>query len=290
MSGRLFPANAEVDGFLTGPDSVVWRCASDVRLNAAVLYPLLLQVAHPTVAAGVRDYSDFEHRPWERLMATLDYVTVLVYGGRDAVAAGRRLRALHQQFRGLREDGQPYHALEPEAYAWVHATLIEAYVAGHATFGRPMSPPEIERLYRECRGLGRLIGVREQDMPASWPAFREYFARMTAHELEPTAAVDRVLAALRRAPPPPVSIPDLVWRALRLPASQVLRLGGVGLMSSDLRTRLGIRWGAVDEAQFRALGRLSRSLTPLMPMSLQVTGPARLRGRREAIARGPLGP
>ena len=57
-----------------------------------MLYPLLLQVAHPTVGAGVHDYSDFEQRPWDRLMKTIDYVSLLVYGGRDAAAAGRRLR------------------------------------------------------------------------------------------------------------------------------------------------------------------------------------------------------
>jgi uncharacterized protein (DUF2236 family) len=286
---RLFPAEAEVDGLLMGPDSLAWRCTSDVRLYAVMLYPLLLQVAHPTVGAGVRDYSDFERRPWNRLMGTIDYVSLLVYGGRDAVAAGRRLRALHQQFKGVREDGQPYHALEPDAYAWVHATLIETYVAGHAWFGRPMSSTEIRRFYEEYRGLGRLIGVREGDLPESWEAFRDYFERMISTELVRTESVGRVLTSISQAPPPPLPIPDLVWRALRLPAAQVLRLGGIGMMSSSLRKRLDIPWSAADEAQFRTLARISRSLTPVLPMSLQVTGPAQLRWRRRAIAKGPLG-
>jgi uncharacterized protein (DUF2236 family) len=286
---RLLPADAEVDGILTGPDSMAWRYTSDVRLYAVMLYPLLLQVAHPTVGAGVRDYSDFEHRPWNRLIGTIDYVSLLVYGGRDAVEAGRRLRALHQQFRGVREDGQRYHALEPDAYAWVHATLIETYVAGHRTFGRPMNQVETERFYAEYRGLGRLIGVREDDLPGSWDAFREYFDRMTSEELMRTQSVDQVLGAIRRAPPPPLPIPDLVWRALRLPASQVLRLGGIGLLSSSLRNRLGIPWTIADQAQFQALARASRSLTPVLPMSFQITGPAELRWRRQAIAKGPLG-
>jgi uncharacterized protein (DUF2236 family) len=290
MSARLFPSEEEVDGLLTGPDSLAWRRTSDVRLHAVMLYPLLLQVAHPTVGAGVRDYSDFERRPWDRLMGTIDYVSLLVYGGRDAVAAGRRLRELHQQFRGVREDGQRYHALEPDAYAWVHATLIETYVAGHAAFGRPMTRSQIDRFYAEYRGLGRLIGVREHDLPDSRDGFREYFERMTTQELVRTQAVDRVLGAMRQAPPPPLPIPDVVWRALSLPASQVLRLGGIGLMSPSLRDRLGIPWNAADEARFRALGSLSRSLTPVLPLRLRVTGPAQLRWRRQAIAQGPLAP
>ena len=54
---------------------------------------------------------------------------MLVYSGREAVAAGRRLRELHKRFRGNRADGTRYSALEPEAYAGVHATLLEPAVS-----------------------------------------------------------------------------------------------------------------------------------------------------------------
>ena len=104
MNGSLFPTDAELDHLLVGPGSVTWRTTSDARLYAVMLYPLLLQVAHPTVGAGVSDYSDFEQRPWNRLLRTIDYVSLLVYGGDDAAAAGRRLRALHKSFKGTRED------------------------------------------------------------------------------------------------------------------------------------------------------------------------------------------
>lgn len=289
MGDAPFPTESELEGLLVGPDSVSWRCTSDPRLYGAMLYPLLLQVAHPTVGAGVSDYSDFERRPWDRLLRTIDYVSLLVYGGRDAVAAGRRLRSLHKGFRGTREDGTPYYALEPEAYAWVHATLIETYVRGHAHFGSPLSRREIECFYVEYRGLGRLIGVRERDLPPTWAGFRRYFEEMSAQRLVRTAAVDRVLATIRHAPAPPVAVPELAWRALRLPAGQVLWLGGVGLMGAGLRRRLGVAWSLADEAQFRTLGAVSRALTPLMPERLRITGPAQLRWRREAIEHGPLG-
>ena len=289
MEDRLFPRDTELEGLLVGPDSVTWRSTSDPRLYAAMVYPLILQVAHPTVGAGVSDYSDFERRPWDRLLKTIDYVSLLVYGGPDAAPAGRRLRALHKGFRGTKPDGSRYYALEPKAYAWVHATLIETYVRGHANFGSPMTPAEVERFYREYRGLGRLIGVRERDLPPSWPGFRRYFEEMCADGLERTLAVDQVLGTIRHAPAPPVRVPDLIWRALRLPAGQMLWLGGVGLMGGALRRRLGVRWSLAEEAQFRALGALSRSLTPLMPERLRVTGPAQLRWRREAIEQGALG-
>jgi uncharacterized protein (DUF2236 family) len=289
MSTTLFPPDTELDQILLGPDSVTWRSTSDARLYAVMLYPLLLQVAHPTVGAGVRDYSDFDQRPWNRLLRTIDYVTLLVYGGPEAAPAGRRLREMHKRFRGVREDGRRYHALEPDAYAWVHATLIETYVRGHQHFGRAMSPAEVERLYCEYRQLGRLIGVRERDLPPTWRGFREYFDRMVAEELVKTASVTRVLSTVRHAPAPPLPVPDRLWRALRMPAGQVLWLGGVGLLSPPLRRRLGVSWSRREEAQFRALGRISRGLTPVMPERLRVMGPTQLRWRRRAIARGPLG-
>jgi uncharacterized protein (DUF2236 family) len=287
----LFPAEHEIPGLLVGPDSVTWRYASDMRLYFVMLYALLLQVAHPVVGAGVRDFSDFDERPWNRLLRTIDYVTVLVYGGADAVAMGRRLRSLHKGFKGTREDGRPYYALEPEAYAWVHATLLETYVAGHEHFGHPMRPDQKERFYREYRGLGRLIGVREKDLPDTWAGFRTYFDETCATELVRTASVDRVLAATRGEVPAPLPImPEALWRAIRIPASRAMWLGGVGMLAPELRDRFGIPWNDRDERQFNALGRTTRALTPVLPKPLRIVGPAQLRMRKRAIARGPLGP
>lgn len=271
-----------------GPDSVAWQYGSDARLQLIALYPLLLQVAHPTVSAGVRDYSEFERSPWERLMRTLDYVTVLIYGGQDAIAAGRRLRALHKRFRGVGEDGRRYYALEPGAYAWVHATLIEAYVAGHAHFGRPMRPDQVERFYLEYRGLGRLIGVRDDALPSEWSGFRKYFEQSSAKLLH-TDSVDRVLASIARASRPPLPIPEPLWRALRIPAARVIWLGGLGPMDPALRRRLGIRWHLTDELAFRTIGQLTRGADPVIPKRMKLSGPKQLSARADAIAHGPLG-
>jgi uncharacterized protein (DUF2236 family) len=289
VATALFPSDTELDEIVVGPDSVAWRRTSDARLYLVMLYPLLLQVAHPTVGAGVHDYSDFERRPWDRLLRTIDYVSLLVYGGRHAAPAGRRLRELHKRFSGIREDGERYHALEPDAYAWVHATLIQTYVSGHAHFGTPLRPAETEQFYREYRRLGRLIGVRDRDLPHTWAGFSAYFDEMVSGELVATKAVKSVLKTIRHAPAPPVPVPDVLWRALRMPAGQALWLGGVGLLDHPLRARLGVRWGRLDEAQFRTLGRLSRGLTPVLPKRLKVMGPAQLRWRQRAIAHGPLG-
>ena len=244
-----------------GPQSVAWRFGSDARLYLGMLYPLLLQVAHPTVGAGVRDYSNFEERPWERLLRSLDWVNLLIYGGHDAVAAGRRLRAVHKGFQGTREDGKRYYALEPDAYAWVHATLLQSYVVGHAHFGKPMSRQEVEGFYREYRGLGRLAGVRDHDLPPDWAGFRDYFDRMVETALCRTESVDRVLRSVKDPAHPPIPMPDLAWRAISAPAQRSLWLGGIGLLGPALRERLGVEWTRSDGRAFRALCAVSRRLT-----------------------------
>jgi uncharacterized protein (DUF2236 family) len=286
----LFPTEQEIPRLLVGPESVTWRFASDARLYSVMLYPLLLQVAHPVVGAGVNDYSDFEQRPWNRLIRTIDYVTVLVYGGPDAVAMGRRLRNLHKGFKGVREDGERYYALEPDAYAWVHATLLETYITGHAQFGRPMRPDQIDRFYREYKGLGRLIGVRQTDLPDTYADFRRYFDQVCAEELVRTVSVDRVIDATQGDVPPPFPLPKSVWRAARVPARKAMYIGGVGMLTPQLRDRFGLAWTTREERQFQLLGRTSRSLTPVMPKPLRIAGPGQLRMRRRAFARGPLGP
>jgi uncharacterized protein (DUF2236 family) len=59
-----------------------------------------------------------------------------------------------------------YFAYQPMSL--VHATLLESYVAGHAHFGQPMTQPQLGRFYVEYRALGRLVGVRERDLPVDW--------------------------------------------------------------------------------------------------------------------------
>src|SRR5437870_6091858 len=134
-AATVMPPPGEWHALVPRPGSITWRRASDARLLIAAGYALLLQVSHPTVGAGVTEHSQFRRDPWGRLLRTLDYTYTMVYGGpRAAGEMGRRIRAMHTRIRGRTPDRRPYHALEPRAYAWVHATLAEAIVSAHARF------------------------------------------------------------------------------------------------------------------------------------------------------------
>jgi uncharacterized protein (DUF2236 family) len=288
MPTPTMPHESDWPSLAVHPGTITWRRAGDARVLIAAGYALLLQVAHPTVGAGVSEHSQFQRDPWGRLLRTLDYSCTMVYAGPQAAGEmGRRIRSSHTQIKGVRADGQRYHALEPAPYAWVHATLAEAIVRAHERFGRPFTVAQSERFWQEWRTLGLLLGIRAHDLPAGWSEFREYVGQMVEHELEHTPAVDEVLGVLARPAPP--ALPRLcrpAWPIARTQLGHFLGLSTVGLLPRALRLRFGLRFTRANELELRALGAALRAATPLMPPSLRNTGPGYLRWRREALARG----
>lgn len=111
-----------------GPQSLSWRYASDPRAVLAGAFVQLMHLTHPTVGGGVRDHSDYKADPFGRLNRTLDYVNLITYSGADAVEVARRVREMHRTIKGVNPDGTRYHAFEPEAFAWVQATLVNGLV------------------------------------------------------------------------------------------------------------------------------------------------------------------
>jgi len=285
---QVLPSENEIRRLVPSPGSAAWELAGDARLLVGAGYALLLQVSHPTVGAGVSEHSDFTADPWGRLVRTLDYAYAMTYGGpRLAGEIGRRVWEMHKRIRGVKPDGTRYHALEPEAYAWVHATLVEAIVSGHRRFGRRLRPDEVEELYADWRRSGRVVGVPEGELPESWAGFREYFDRMVRERLERTAAVQDVLATLTAPSAPPLPLlSESAWRMARLPAAHVSALATIGLLPPLLRERFGVGWSRGQERELRALSALSRAATPVLPPQLRNTGPGYLRLRRKALARG----
>ena len=267
--------------------SIAWRYASDARTMMGAGAALILQVAHPTVAAGVREHSNFQRDPWGRLLRTLDFTNLLLYGGPEAArVTGERLREMHKRIKGVAPDGTRYHALEPEAYAWVHATLAWVIVDAHRTFGRRMRADQREQFWAEWRALGGLLRVRERDLPATWAEFSSYVDHMVDERLSDNDVVQTVLRTLSAPSEPPAPwLPDAAWKVLRLPAARTLELSTAALLPARLRERVGLRLSERDRIELALLGGVSRRATPVMPAGLRRTGPGYLRARHEAIAR-----
>jgi uncharacterized protein (DUF2236 family) len=269
------------------PSPTTLRIAGDGRLFAGAGYALMLQVAHPVVSAGVAEHSNFQEDPWGRLIRTLDYVNVSVFGGDEAAAQmGRRTREMHKRIKGVMPDGTRYHSLEPEPFAWVHATLVHSILKVSARFGSKPSAWERETVYQDWREIGEHIGVRPRDLPESHGEFVHYVRHMERTALHPTESVRTVLRTMKRPIGPDIPyVGERAWRVARIPAARGLRLVTIGLLGPAVRERLQLPWSQADRLQFETIAAASRASGPLLPQAAREVGPNYLKWRGPALER-----
>src|SRR5918996_341671 len=94
------------------PDGMAWRVGRELALLLGGGRALLLQVAHPLVAAGVAAHSDYRRDPWKRLEGTMNAVWAVVFGSRaQADRSAPRVRAVHSRVNGHTATGVQYSAL-----------------------------------------------------------------------------------------------------------------------------------------------------------------------------------
>ncbi|MDB1088304.1 oxygenase MpaB family protein [Streptomyces sp. ACA25] len=275
----------------------VWRFFGDARGTLLAPQLLLLQVSHPVVGAGVKEHSDFRSEPWPRLGRTLMSLNTVIYGGqRAATAEAARLIRVHAPMKGVDSAGRRYHALHPEAYHWVHATLVKGPVDAQRLFGRGLRPEVVEEYYREMRDVGRVWGLREHHLPPDWASFCAYYDTMVAERLEDNASVRDLLEELAHPAKPPLRLlPGPVWRPCAALAARYTRLVTVGTLPPVLRERLGLAWSPREERALRRFARLVRGVMLLVPpparngISLAVAYWATHRPGTDPRARQPLG-
>lgn len=221
---------------------------------------LLLQLAHPQVAAGVDEHSDFRTDPWARLRATLRSYLTIVYGTTAAARAEiRRLNELHRSIRGA-----GYAARDPDLSLWVHATLVDTTIAAYEAWIEPLSGDERERYYAETLPIGRAFGVPAARLPPDLAAFDSYVARMIGPGGDVrVSAVARDLARHVLHPPlgpvlPPLAaIPPVAYGWTLWPA--------IGLLPASIRSDYGFRWGPTERAVSAWLVSVWRFWRPLLP-------------------------
>ena len=255
-------------GSIPGPGSLTWRVAGDWRSGLISRATLLLQVAHPVVGAGVAEHSDFVNDRWGRLLRTVESTNAFFgfRGERRGWEETARLREVHKNIKGVDAQGRRYHALNPEAYLWVHATLHHTMVLAQELFARPLSPAEELKLFGEWRELALAFGITERHLPEDPAAFRAYFDTMVRERLECNDTVRLLLELDRKPLPPPPRrpLPGPLWTGLALPVSVVLRRAALGALPPVLRERFGLRWTALDELRFRAFARSMRAADTVM--------------------------
>jgi uncharacterized protein (DUF2236 family) len=275
---RASAVGAEVGLF--GPGSLMWRIDREAAVFLGAGRALLLQLAHPWVAAAIAEHSRGLVDPIGRFHRTFGIVFTMVFGTLDqAIAAARRLHRRHAAIAGRLPEaagrfaaGSPYRANELAALRWVHATLIDTALLAHDLVLPPLTPLERAQYYAEARRFGGLFAIPAESLPESEAAFADYVAAMCQSEdLAVSAAAQRIAQGLLGGTP---------W--LRAPGWY--RAVTARLLPARFRDPFGLPY---DEREQRAaavaLGRLRRAY-PLLPRRLRFVGPyleveARLAGR-----------
>jgi uncharacterized protein (DUF2236 family) len=255
------------DPGLFGPDSVSWRVDREALLLAGGTCALLMQLAHPAVAAGVAQHSDFRGDPFGRLRRTMTASYAVVFGATPrADRAIRRINAIHAAVSGrIPETGEPYRALDPDLLLWVHATLVDTALRVYDRYVAPLPPATAEAYHLEARRVALRLGIPAAALPRTLVDMRARMAAMVEGgevHVTPTA---RMLAPSvlypTRLPP------RIVWDAAHLISFSV--------MPPAIRAGYGISWSPARDRGMRRVAAISRRLLPLLPRGLRHVPQAR---------------
>jgi uncharacterized protein (DUF2236 family) len=257
------------DAPLFPPDSVLRRLASESALMLGGGRALLLQLAHPLVAAGVAAHSGFQHDPLLRLERTMDLMLTLVLGdqqqARDML---RRYHAVHVPIHGVLGaeagkygSGTPYTAADPALRLWVLATLIDTTLLAYERFVAPLTPGERTRFYADSLVFARRMGLGAGVMPPTLDAFQEYMAGMLHGDTLVVNATAR----------------DLAHAVLHPHVGLVPRTGirvtgfvAAGLLPPWMRRAYGLPWDARRQRALATLSWTMRTIHPVLPRAIRL--------------------
>jgi uncharacterized protein (DUF2236 family) len=223
-----------------GPGSVVWRVHGDVpSMLIGGISSLLLQTLHPGAMAGVDEHSNWREDPRGRLQRTAGFLAATTYGtSREAEAAVAKVRGIHGHVRGVRPDGLPYQASDPDLLRWVHVAEVFQFMRAYQRYGFPaLTTTERDEYLAAVARTGEALGADAvphsvDDVEAYFEAVRPDLAATpaalaTAHDL----LVPRQRDPLQRA------------------AFEVIASASVGLLPGWAREMLGLQRRLLVEDQ-----------------------------------------
>jgi uncharacterized protein (DUF2236 family) len=231
---------------------------------------ILLQVAHPLIAAGVVDHSAFRGGAMQaamRLHHTVSAMLSLMFGDADLrEAAVARIRAIHRTVHGtLGVDagrfaaGSRYSAEDPALLLWVHATLLDSTADIYQRLVGPLSREELDALCVEAAPLLHELGGDPAATPLCWDALQRYVADVYASGVlfvtEDARALGRAVLSPRAA-------------GVAVPFSGLQELLTVGLLPSHIRESYGFAWSDAHTQRFERAIRIVRGVRRRMPRRL----------------------
>jgi uncharacterized protein (DUF2236 family) len=278
---RVRASAAGGDEGVFGPESLIWRVDREAAVFLGAGRALLLQLAHPWVAAGIAEHSTTLADPIGRFHRTFEVMYTLVFGNLDqAFAAARRLHRVHARVRGSLPataggfaEGSPYFANDTATLRWVYATLVETALITHDLVLTPLTFADREAYYEDCRRLGAMFGIAPESQPADWNAFAAYNEAMWHSDAIAVGPPARRIAE---------QVLGGAGRWLRSPGWY--RALTAHLLPRTIREAFELPYGRAERRTAERALRWARRIYPVLPEKLRYVGPyqearGRLRGR-----------
>lgn len=257
---------AEAQG-LFGPRSLSWTIN---RESAALIgggAAALMQLAHPYVAHAIAQHSRTRDDILGRFRGTFRHVLTMVFGTADeACDAASRVHAIHTRIHGsITEDigrfpaGHRYHANQPEALFWVHATLVDVGLRVYETVVRPLTRAEREDYYQASKRFAFLFGIPDRVIPDSHEDFQRYLDATVASDTIAVDAQARNMAIFLLSPPAPWQTP--IWRLYRTVTA--------GFLPQKIRALFGLPFEPRHAREFAVIMRCASAAYRRLPESLR---------------------
>ncbi|HEV2250146.1 MAG TPA: oxygenase MpaB family protein [Candidatus Limnocylindria bacterium] len=249
--------------------SVARRVDRELFLLLGGTAALLMQVAHPLVAAGVEEHSDFRRDPLGRLRRTLNTTLAVVFAEpAEARAALRRIDRRHGPVRGTAADGRSYEARDPALLLWVQSTLVLTSLRLYDAVAGPLPRADREAYWQETRPIATALGIPMGRQPRTIADLERYERAMLDGAVRPDVTSVRVARAVLR---PIGRLPEpLYWPSDAIAAA---------LVPAPLRAPFGLRYGPRERVTFALVIAAVRIMRALLPMLMIVPHARRFEAR-----------
>ena len=205
---------------------------------------ILLQLAHPLIAAGVYEHSAFRASARVsavRLHATVRAMLALTFGSHaEREAALQAIRTIHRRVNGCLSTtvgpfaaGTRYSAEDPELVEWVHVTLLESVPMVFELFVAPLSEADRDDYCDQAAWVAIALGARPSEVPRSWMDLRARLERSYTSGVITVGPQARELSHSIVAPGIGRLLPPAAW---------LNRLVTVGLLPPQVRDQYGFQW------------------------------------------------
>lgn len=258
-------ADPDARGFFDA-ESLSWRINRESVLFLGGMRAALMQMAHPKVAQGVADHSNFREDTLGRFARTFGAVYAILFGPREsALEAAQRVHHVHTYIHGALPEpigrfpqGDPYQANDPELLLWVWGTLMDSAIYAYEQFFRPLSPLERQLYYQESLTFARLFGINPTHTPPDYNAFCAWMTTMVeSDDLGVGQAGAEICDALLHGPGH--------FRHV----SPFLRFLAAATLPPRLRAMFGLRHRAHERALFAVFSHAVRAIGPRFPESMR---------------------